>query len=90
MPLRKCSGLRRFRTIRIRHFIYVSVAQPAPVMRAYTAARAEAEAAIRRDHQLGLGVLNAVRHRLRAEPAKDNRMDRADAGARHLNIGKTS
>ncbi len=29
------------------HFIYVSVAQPAPVMRSYIAARAEAEAAIR-------------------------------------------
>ena len=31
----------------IRHFVYVSVAQPAPVMRAYVAARAEAEAALR-------------------------------------------
>jgi uncharacterized protein YbjT (DUF2867 family) len=31
----------------VRHFVYVSVAQPAPVMRAYIAARAEAEAAIR-------------------------------------------
>ncbi|MGA2197063.1 MAG: NAD(P)H-binding protein [Bryobacteraceae bacterium] len=31
----------------IRHFIYVSVAQPAPMMHAYIAARAEAEAAIR-------------------------------------------
>ncbi|HEY0418222.1 MAG TPA: NAD(P)H-binding protein, partial [Acetobacteraceae bacterium] len=31
----------------IRHFVYVSVAQPAPVMRAYIAARQEAEAAIR-------------------------------------------
>jgi uncharacterized protein YbjT (DUF2867 family) len=30
----------------IRHFIYVSVAQPAPVMKAYVEARAEAEAAI--------------------------------------------
>jgi uncharacterized protein YbjT (DUF2867 family) len=29
------------------HFVYVSVAQPAPVMRAYIAARAEAEAGIR-------------------------------------------
>jgi uncharacterized protein YbjT (DUF2867 family) len=29
------------------HFVYVSVAQPAPVMRAYIAARAEAEEAIR-------------------------------------------
>jgi uncharacterized protein YbjT (DUF2867 family) len=32
---------------RIRHFVYVSVAQPAPVMRAYLAVRAEAEAALR-------------------------------------------
>lgn len=31
----------------VRHFVYVSVAQPAPVMRAYVEARAEAEAAIR-------------------------------------------
>ena len=31
----------------IRHFVYVSVAQPAPVMRAYFAVRAEAEAALR-------------------------------------------
>jgi uncharacterized protein YbjT (DUF2867 family) len=31
----------------IRHFVYVSVAQPAPVMKAYVAARAEGEAAIR-------------------------------------------
>lgn len=31
----------------IKHFIYVSVAQPAPVMKAYVEARAEAEAAIR-------------------------------------------
>ena len=31
----------------IRHFVYVSVAQPAPVMRAYLAVRAEAEAALR-------------------------------------------
>lgn len=29
------------------HFVYVSVAHPAPVMRAYIAARAEAEASIR-------------------------------------------
>lgn len=33
---------------RIHHFVYVSVAHPAPVMRAYIAARGEAEAAIRR------------------------------------------
>jgi len=31
----------------VQHFVYVSVAQPAPVMRAYIAARAEAEAGIR-------------------------------------------
>jgi uncharacterized protein YbjT (DUF2867 family) len=31
----------------VRHFVYVSVAQPAPVMRAYVAARAAAEAEIR-------------------------------------------
>jgi uncharacterized protein YbjT (DUF2867 family) len=31
----------------IRHFVYVSVAHPAPVMRAYIAARVEAEEAIR-------------------------------------------
>jgi len=32
---------------RVRHFVYVSVAQPAPVMRAYIAARAAAEAHLR-------------------------------------------
>lgn len=31
----------------VSHFVYVSVAQPAPVMKAYVAARAEGEAAIR-------------------------------------------
>ena len=31
----------------VRHFVYVSVAHPAPVMRAYIAARMEAEAALR-------------------------------------------
>jgi uncharacterized protein YbjT (DUF2867 family) len=31
---------------RVKHFVYLSVAQPAPVMRAYVAARAEAEATI--------------------------------------------
>lgn len=31
----------------VRHFIYVSVAQPAPMMKAYQAVRAEAEAALR-------------------------------------------
>lgn len=32
---------------RVKHFVYLSVAQPAPVMRAYVAARAEGEALIR-------------------------------------------
>jgi uncharacterized protein YbjT (DUF2867 family) len=32
------------------HFVYVSVAQPAPVMKAYVAARAEAERALARNH----------------------------------------
>ncbi len=31
----------------VRHFVYVSVAQPAPIMKAYQATRAEAEAALR-------------------------------------------
>lgn len=31
----------------VRHFIYVSVAQPAPIMKAYQATRAEAESALR-------------------------------------------
>lgn len=31
----------------VRHFVYVSVAQPAPVMKAYVLARAQAEASIR-------------------------------------------
>ena len=35
------------RSAGVRHFIYVSVARPAPVMRAYIAARSEAEEAIR-------------------------------------------
>src|SRR5215470_9502316 len=38
---------------RVRHFVYVSVAQPAPVMKAYVQARAEGEAAIR---DLGLNA----------------------------------
>lgn len=38
----------------VRHFIYVSVAQPAPIMKAYLEARAEAEAAI------GASGLNAT------------------------------
>jgi uncharacterized protein YbjT (DUF2867 family) len=32
---------------RVRHFVYVSVAHPAPIMRAYIAARAEAESVLR-------------------------------------------
>lgn len=32
---------------RIRHYVYLSVAQPAPVMRAYVAVRAEGEARLR-------------------------------------------
>jgi uncharacterized protein YbjT (DUF2867 family) len=35
------------RKAQIAHFVYVSVAQPAPVMRAFIAARMQAEAAIR-------------------------------------------
>ncbi len=35
------------RASRVRHFIYISVAHPAPVMREYIAARSEAEDAIR-------------------------------------------
>jgi uncharacterized protein YbjT (DUF2867 family) len=34
-------------SVGIRHFVYVSVAHPAPVMRAYIAARVEAEDAVR-------------------------------------------
>jgi uncharacterized protein YbjT (DUF2867 family) len=37
----------------IRHFVYVSVAQPAPMMKAYLEVRAECEAAI---HESGLGA----------------------------------
>ncbi len=37
----------------VRHFLYVSVAHPAPVMKAYIAARTEAEAAI---HDAGLNA----------------------------------
>ena len=43
--------------------------------------RAAAEAAVGRDDQLGLRILDAVGHGLRAEPAEDDRVDRADAGA---------
>jgi uncharacterized protein YbjT (DUF2867 family) len=41
------SALDAARAARLRHFIYVSVAQPAPVMHAYIAARQAAEAQIR-------------------------------------------
>jgi uncharacterized protein YbjT (DUF2867 family) len=41
------ASLAAARTAGVNHFVYVSVAQPAPVMRAYIAARAEAEGAIR-------------------------------------------
>ena len=37
----------------VRHLVYVSVAQPAPVMRAYVAARAAVEAEIRAAHAAG-------------------------------------
>jgi uncharacterized protein YbjT (DUF2867 family) len=40
-------AVRAARQANVRHFVYVSVAQPAPVMRAYLAARAEAEAELR-------------------------------------------
>lgn len=45
---------------RVRHLVYVSVAQPAPVMHAYLAVRAEVEARIRRaaaEHGLGATIL---------------------------------
>src|SRR5207237_3540678 len=38
---------------RVRHLVYVSVAQPAPIMRAYVAVRADVEAAIRDAHDVG-------------------------------------
>jgi len=40
----------------VRHFVYLSVAQPAPVMKAYIAARAECEATIR-DRGLNASIL---------------------------------
>lgn len=40
-------GVAAAMTAGVRHFVYVSVAQPAPVMKAYISARAEAEAHIR-------------------------------------------
>jgi uncharacterized protein YbjT (DUF2867 family) len=39
-------AIRVARDLRIRHFVYVSVAQPAPVMQSYEAVRAECERAI--------------------------------------------
>jgi uncharacterized protein YbjT (DUF2867 family) len=41
------AGIAAARRAGVRHFVYVSVAQPAPVMRAYIAVRAEAESALR-------------------------------------------
>ena len=41
------AGVEAARSAGIKHFIYVSVAQPAPVMQEYIAARREGEAAIR-------------------------------------------
>jgi uncharacterized protein YbjT (DUF2867 family) len=41
-----CSSVEAARRAQIGHLVYVSVAQPAPVMRAYVAARAKGEAAI--------------------------------------------
>lgn len=41
----------------VEHFIYVSVAQPAPVMKAYIEARAEGEAAIRESGVKGATIL---------------------------------
>ena len=41
------AAVRAAERARVRHFIYVSVAHPAPVMHAYIAARTEAEEAIR-------------------------------------------
>ena len=41
------AALAAARSARVQHFVYVSVAQPAPVMHAYLAVRAEGEARIR-------------------------------------------
>jgi len=41
----------------IRHFVYVSVARPAPIMKAYQAARAEAESLIRASQMKGATIL---------------------------------
>jgi uncharacterized protein YbjT (DUF2867 family) len=42
-----CASAKAAAAAGVRHFVYVSVAQPAPVMKAYVEARAEGEAAIR-------------------------------------------
>ena len=52
----RASGLAAIAAARaagVRHLVYVSVAQPAPVMRAYVAVRAAVEAAIRDAHAAG-------------------------------------
>jgi len=52
----KVSGLAALAAARaagVQHLVYVSVAQPAPIMRAYVAVRAEVEAAIRAAHDAG-------------------------------------
>jgi uncharacterized protein YbjT (DUF2867 family) len=43
-----CAGADAAADCRVRHFVYVSVAQPAPVMKAYVQARSDVEAHIRR------------------------------------------
>lgn len=48
-----CAGAEAAARCGVRQFLYVSVAQPAPVMKAYIAARSEVEARIR---QLGLNA----------------------------------
>ena len=52
----KVSGLAALAAARaagVKHLVYVSVAQPAPIMRAYVAVRAAVEAAIRAAHDAG-------------------------------------
>jgi len=48
-----CAGAEAAARCGVRHFVYVSVAQPAPVMKAYIAARSKVEERIR---QLGLNA----------------------------------
>lgn len=50
-------GIAAAREAGIEHFIYVSVAQPAPIMQAYIEARAEGEAAIRESGIKGATIL---------------------------------